>query len=575
MDYCNYHPLEAATYHCPNCHIDCCDACVDDSDIDLGVRCLKCRGELRLLPAEHRVPPFWRRLQEGFRYPLTLQTLVLIASVSVITTLTSLAASAVIVAFIINLAATGIMLKYSFLCLQQTARGNLTAPEVADAYQGGIALVFRLLLMLVLMGGAVFATAVFVHPSLGALLGVYFVMAFPASLIQFAISEDLVAAFNPVNSFRLIWTIGLPYGVLIALILVMIGSVGVIQQLIGFNFTLIALSLQSMVSNYYLVVVFHLMGYMLFQYQARLGYSARADDEALGRSQEAVALAHLDILLKEGRYEALIEGYRKALAQFPQSKTVHTRYFEFLTQARNPQWMADFAETHLRFLHEQGHGEVMGQAYRTTRTVVPDFRPASPDLRLALARDGFRRDDVRGVVRLLNGLHRTDPDFPHLPAALALLADALALMPETAGKADACRALAKRIQQRRETLAAAPEPEAKPAPVRRAAIAPQPADAHSAEGIGPPKTLELADNELDGSPSGGLELLDPQADIHVPHSAAPGETDDDIQPSSTLELVNPQEDLHAPAEAQPEPSQGDDPPTRTLTLVDWPEKDTK
>lgn len=491
MDYCNYHPMAPATYHCPQCQIDCCDLCVDDSDLEHGVRCLKCHGELTLLAAEYRVTPFWRRLQESFRYPLNLQTLVLIATVSVVTTLTAMAASAQLVAFIINLAATGIMMKYAFLCLQETSAGNLEAPELTEAYQGGIALVLRLMLMLFLMMAAVFTVGVFVHPGLAGLLGFYFIIAFPASLIQFAISEDTLAALNPLNSFRLIAAIGLPYGLLIALILVMVGSVSVIHQFIGYEFSIIALSLQAMASNYYFVVVFHIMGYMLFQYQGRLGYSAREHGDVTGRSEEAVALAHLDMLLKEGRYDALREGYTRALERFPSSKALYGRYFDFLIQAKNAQWLSDFAERYLRFLHHQGHSELLGQSYRSTRTVLPGFLPGSPELRLALARDCHRKDDARGVVSLINGMQREHPDFPQLPAALDILADALQLLPNLADKATACRALAERVREAQKARAAA-DPERQESPARqRMVIEPEPARADPEDGIGPPKTLEL------------------------------------------------------------------------------------
>lgn len=491
MDYCNYHPMEPATYHCPQCQIDCCDLCVDDSDIEHGIRCLKCHGEMTLLAAEHRVTPFWRRLQESFRYPLNLQTLLLIAAVSVVSTLTSMAASAQLVAFIINLAATGVMVKYSFLSLQETSAGNLEAPDLTEAYQGGIALVLRLMLMLFLMGASVFAVAVFVHPSLAGLLGFYFIVAFPASLIQFAISENTFAALNPLNSFRLIAAIGLPYGLLVALILVMVGSVSVIHQLIGYEFSVVALSLQAMASNYYIVVVFHIMGYMLFQYQGRLGYSAREHGDVAGRSEEAVTLANLDMLLKEGRYDALREGYNKALERFPSSKALYGRYFDFLVQAKNPDWLGAFAERYLRFLLQQGHSELLGQTYRTTRTVLPKFLPNSPELRLALAKDCHKRDDARGVVSLINGMQRQYPDFPHLPAALELLADSLQLLPNLAEKAEACRALAERVRQAQQSRAAEPKRNEPPSRVRPMPIEPEPVKADSADGIGPPKTLEL------------------------------------------------------------------------------------
>lgn len=73
MDYCKYHPLTAATYYCDACDTKTCDTCCDDEKIKL--RCFSCSKQLESLGAVNYARPFWRRLEESFRYPLKTQPL--------------------------------------------------------------------------------------------------------------------------------------------------------------------------------------------------------------------------------------------------------------------------------------------------------------------------------------------------------------------------------------------------------------------------------------------------------------------------------------------------------------------
>jgi hypothetical protein len=127
---------------------------------------------------------------------------------------------------------------------------------------------------------------------------------------------------NPLGTVRLMATIGLAYGLLLALIMIMMGSVGVINEFIGTDFSMATNILQSIVSNYYMIVVFHLMGYMIFQYQDKLGFSAtESDGEAAELRPERDRLAALiDVNIKEGNYEEVLAQLITAIKDFPNDR---------------------------------------------------------------------------------------------------------------------------------------------------------------------------------------------------------------------------------------------------------------
>lgn len=453
MDYCKYHPLDGATYYCRHCNIHQCDRCVnDDKNKRHTLHCFVCDSVLESLGSANTVTPFWRRLKEAFKYPLNASSMSLIVITSVISVLAMLMPFLFILSIVMYLFAAGAMLKYSFTCLERTAMGEMKAPDVVEAYQGGIKLLLQLILITIVM--VVFAglAAYYVGITLGSMLGVIALVTFPAVLIRFAQTESMFEALNPVAAIALIAAIGLPYGLLIVFMLIMMTSVGVLQEWIGAVLPAGALLVQSVISSYYTIVMFHLMGYMLFQYQHELGYSARSDeaDDQYERSDLERTMAKMDVLLKEGDYEQLVSLYYQAFKQFPNEASFFDRFFELLYVCKKRTLMADFGLTYLEFLVRKKRFDKLTASFKQICLLVPDYLPDSPALRMQLASLLRQQGDIKLAVKLLNSMHKLYPDFADLPAAYMLLADCLSEMPGMQAQAARCRQLAIQLAQRAE-----------------------------------------------------------------------------------------------------------------------------
>lgn len=450
MSYCKYHPLISATWHCEKCHVGTCDTCIDEGQRGDGQNCIMCGAPLESLGSGHTVEPFWRRLQESFRYPLNRNSLTLIVAVSVITAILSAVPLFFIFTVIVYLALVGTMMKYCFSCLEHTAGGEMTAPDISVAYGGGLQVMLHLFGMILVMSVVVGAIGNVAGPGFAGFVGVVILAGFPAILINYALTNSLASALNLLTMLQLILTIGLPYGLLIAFIMIMAGSVGVIQELIGDSFSIVSAILQSIVSYYYMVVVFHLMGYMIFQYQGKLGFVARHSDlpETVIRTPQARTLAMIDVFLKEGRPDRAVDLFDDGVKSFARDVSFHERYFEFIYRTRSAHLLKGFAEKYLALLAQSGKQDKLDLVYKQIVQLQPKYKPADPALRVKLAATCRQKGDPASAIKLLKNLHKEFPDYPGMVAAYELMEEAFNDLPNMQTQAEKCRLLVEHFRAR-------------------------------------------------------------------------------------------------------------------------------
>ena len=138
-----------------------------------------------------------------------------------------------------------IITKYSFECLETTAHGKTTAPDISKAY-GGSLLFVKLLAVLLAASIAVYYSAIYLGVGLALAVGMFALLAVPACVMVLAIDDDLSEAINPLKLLQVIASIGLPYGILLLIIMIMSSSVELINYMIGNDFSVLNLFLQSM-----------------------------------------------------------------------------------------------------------------------------------------------------------------------------------------------------------------------------------------------------------------------------------------------------------------------------------------
>ena len=121
---------ELIEVHCPKCGADFCPDCISRREREVyGTKkqfffCPKCNIPAETLSAGSFVVPFWTRLPKFFVYPLHPKPLLLIA-------LLSFAAMLLSWLPFVNLILWGILIKYCYAVLTNTARGNLRPPDLS------------------------------------------------------------------------------------------------------------------------------------------------------------------------------------------------------------------------------------------------------------------------------------------------------------------------------------------------------------------------------------------------------------------------------------------------------------
>lgn len=448
MHYCQFHPNIHATYYCAPCQQHSCDNCVSETPNEQS-RCFNCDADVKSLGSGQAGKPFWRRLDATFNYALTKPTLLFIAVLAVISAALQSLPGLWFFSVGINVVITGFFIKYCFCCLQNTALGDMQAPNISDSYQDGIKALFSLLAVIIAIGVMAFAAVALLGKNLGSLVAILLVCALPAAIITLALSESVLQAINPLRILQLMFTIGLPYGILLGLIMVMTSSIAIIGSVFGGHLSFAASALESFASHFYGIISFHMMGYMIFQYQDRLGFIARDASQQLDRSDAQKQLAIIHQHLRQGEFQKALDAYVKAIKTYPNDSYFIDQCFEFLAASKNPQHLEEFGSFYLEQLIKQQRLFQLRPTFKRLCHIVPSYLPDTCQLRYELAKSFAEIGDNKTCIRLLNGLHKTFADAKELVPAYRLLADILEQQQQNA-KAKQLRNYCQKLEQKRQ-----------------------------------------------------------------------------------------------------------------------------
>lgn len=495
--HCTYNPSKSATYFCPHCDVGYCDEYTHREAPNFE-RCFVCGGAVTSLGSVHGAIPFWRRLDLSFKYPLSGQGVSLIIGASIIITL----AAYMPFGWLVSLVTSGVFVKYCFSCLENSAYGDFKPVPVDEAFSGGVGLLFQLLGIVIVAAigiGAIFSAF---GTAAGSFASVIVVAGAPAILINFALSGSFANAINPVAMLSLMKTIGLPYGLLLGIIMIMAGSVGVINQLLAKDMSTISLILQSVVSNYYSIVVFHIMGYMIFQYQDRLGFSAREDygEDEVERSEADILAVQIDIWIKEGEKEKALDLFNDAVSQFPNDTRFFEKCFNFLIETKELDRLTKYLPIYFSHLESVGSFDSLYHTFKRLRAMKIPFAPEMPGQKYRIAKMANQRGDHQLVVRLLNGFHKAYPEFSNVSDAVKCLASSLETIPEHAKHAEKFHRLSQELARK-----AAREKSAPP----QSAIAASKFELSESIDAGKANIAETKTNEVVALDDGGAKDLPP------------------------------------------------------------------
>jgi len=428
--FCEYHSTKPAYWNCPKCGSYFCPDCIvtrkkggvlQHENIHL---CPKCNVETTWVGVANIIEPFWTRLPKFFTYPFSLQPLALIILLSIASLILSKLS---IIGLLLKIVLWGILFKYSFSALKATAHGDLTPPGItSETISEDFMQVFKQIAIYVIIGFIFF----WLIPTAGIIVAVLFLLFVllyvPAIIILLVTTNSLLHAVNPVVFTRLAFRIGRGYFLMYFFLILLYFAPFVLGQYIMKFFPTELFELFfGFAENYYIIISYHLMGYVILQYHEEIGYQVDYEDfkESVVKTKEIKEdestnmLNRVNIMIKDGKLDEAISFIKDTTKTHPITDiTLSERYLNLLIMKKRKPEMLKHCITHLDLLAHKNIKIKACEIYAKCLTMNEEFIPTS----FALFKIGGWLNEtgkIKEAIRTYNRLTKAFPDDALVPKA--------------------------------------------------------------------------------------------------------------------------------------------------------------
>lgn len=388
------------------------------------------------------IVPFWQRLSEITLYPAKPAALITIGVLSLARLLGMLPG---LVGWVLDLLVTVALYRFAFEVLRATANGRMEPPEgmgETDQSSGWLAIWLQLIfiiaavLLVVLLGW------------IGLALCVVMLVGYPGAVMSLAIDQNLGHALNPGTWLQIMTRLGWPYFVAFALILVIFISAGNAQAwLVNLLPLVVGLPVFHFISGYALIATFHLMGYLIWQYQDELGFSpdavAAAPKIHRAADTDQYILDEASQMVRDGETEMATETLRAHLRERGGTEAVHTQYRKLLRLKGDTTELTRHGKEWLPMLLAQDREKAAVELCRELVELDPAFVVTDAESNARLATRAAALGQSQLALRLISGFHKRHPKSADIPRMYLL---AGRLLSERMGKDAEARALLTQVK---------------------------------------------------------------------------------------------------------------------------------
>jgi tetratricopeptide (TPR) repeat protein len=377
------------------------------------------------LSEEQHITPFWQRLPRFFKYPLHREPLLYMSVLS----------AATLIAFVLPVPAPfdhllvfiGVWLafiRYAYKTLDQTARGLLTPeqhqtyddPERANLPYKQFAILIVVSFVLGFAGNA--GGLVF-----GAVL-IFCVLSLPASVIILSITRSFWSGLNPFAAIGMMRIIGLPYLGLCAFLFLLSASAQTLQMAFATRLPAwLLLPALTFVSMYFTLIMFNMMGYVVYQFHHMLG--VQVCTSVAGGKPETEEADAIGRLIGAGQIDEALEIAYEAQRLAPDDVAAQGRYHKLLALAGRDERLLSHSRRYLSLLLKKDQGDEAMELYRAMRNREPAFDPEHPAQLLRLAEVARRRRGYAEALALIRGFDKRFPRHADIPAVYLFAAQVL------------------------------------------------------------------------------------------------------------------------------------------------------
>ncbi len=426
--YCHYHPLQPSLWYCSNCQKPLCGDCVAAKPQSFNAQCPVCQHSLRHSGSANHVTPFWQCLSDFFAYPIAKDPIVLVAICTLLPAFLNQGIIALIVGIVLLCAQT----KYMYQVIENTSHGELKPPALSKAFSGGgMVLIFQQTLIFIILGGLLYAANIWLGTILYTIVLLFIIIALPASVMLLATEHEISQAIDPGRLMGVMLAIGWPYLVMCGYLVLLMLGFGAVKDFVDVHLNpSLASTLTGFTSSYFLMVIFYMMGYVLYQYQPRLGGAIQVNEqmpstEQLSRNDKQTQI-EIDIALKDGKYDLAIESLLGLFSRKPHDKVTLDRLFRLLLLTERWDLLDKKSLPVLKLLIETGRIREIRQMLRGLYGKRKTFEVRDPDAAYHVAQSLYHANDYRLLLRVLQKYGERFKDAPHQAEVLLLSARALA-----------------------------------------------------------------------------------------------------------------------------------------------------
>lgn len=373
------------------------------------------------------IEPFWRCIPRFFAFPFHLTPLLYCVFLS----FAVLAGTILPVPDMLGIAlAMAIVwlafLRYAYAVLEQTSLG-FDSPDQFEQFsdpdkkyrpykQFAVLFVYSL--------GIGLATEL-LGKAAGTMAYILVALAIPASVMCIAISNSARQALNPFALMQLMTTVGWPYLALWMFVNMLSGASLAVFMFLGARLPAwLQLPVFNLASMYFTLVMFRMMGYVLYQYHQPLGLDVKAEFGRPGSSAKPVDVAgdRIGRLVADGDLPAALDLAYEEQRTLPESMPAHDRYHKLLRLADRKERCLSHGQSYIGTLLRLGQGARAVEIYRDCSSLDGEFRPAEGKhvLPLADAARAGRQYDL--ALRIMRGFDKRWPHHSDIPSVYLLSA---------------------------------------------------------------------------------------------------------------------------------------------------------
>jgi len=441
---CKYHTSTPARWTCHRCRISFCPSCVAESGSGHAPDCPVCKRQLQSLGSENLVTPFWSRLREFFIYPGHPGPLLLLVALTAVIFLIGQVPAAWSVTFDIAIWRIELIyfflfpfivlfLNYAYNVLNDTAHGHLKPVEVtAERLFANSTIVFELLLLILFLKLFEVAARNLLHEPGYHAASVFTSLVTPAIIMVLAIDKQFLNAINPIAVMSVIARIGMPYFIMSVLFYLLgIAQDYLMDILLKYIDQAYSLAAYAFVTMYFYLIMFNMMGYILYQHHGVLGFGIdvemhdQEDESQFDTVNVSPEMRGVEILIHEGKTDQALKELQEMVKKNPSNTDARERILKLSRLVGNTELHAIQAQLYMSYLSDEHNIGQAAAVFESCYEYDKTLKPTKAAERLEMAKYFRKKSKYKLTTAVLNDLHRDFPSFDGIPQAYMIVAQTL------------------------------------------------------------------------------------------------------------------------------------------------------